>query len=239
MECQEEGCARPLEARGWCHYHYCLWWETHRPARPEKICEICGKTFIPNKGPERTCSMSCGVSLGHRNRKKLPRTPCPICGELTPRPRSMFCSNACKFRSYNKICTVDDCERHSESSQFGMCATHADRFLKDHPVTGLRRSMAEGERRVYANGYVVVKVNGRRIAEHHLVMERILGRPLWPDENVHHKNGIKDDNDPCNLELWATPQPAGQRVEDIVAFYVERYPELAEQALHRMKRKAG
>jgi hypothetical protein len=45
-------------------------------------------------------------------------------------------------------------------------------------------------------------------------MEQILGRPLFKDENVHHINGIKDDNRQENLELWSTFQPAGQRVVD-------------------------
>lgn len=52
-------------------------------------------------------------------------------------------------------------------------------------------------------------------------MERILGRPLLPGENVHHKNGVRHDNRPENLELWVTSQPAGQRVQDKVDFAVE------------------
>jgi hypothetical protein len=105
-----------------------------------------------------------------------------------------------------------------------MCGSHANRFLKDYPLTGLRFPQAEGERRSYGNGYVVIKVDGRRIAEHRHVMEKLLGRFLWPWENVHHKNGVRGDNRPENLELWITAQPPGQRPEDLAAFLIDHYP---------------
>lgn len=56
------------------------------------------------------------------------------------------------------------------------------------------------------DGYVKVRVAPNRWElEHRVVMERTLGRALRPGEVVHHKNHVRDDNRPENLEVCASP----------------------------------
>lgn len=60
-----------------------------------------------------------------------------------------------------------------------------------------------------------------RLPEHVALMSRYLGRALIRGETVHHKNGIRHDNQIENLELWNKPQPAGCRVEDQIGWAVQ------------------
>lgn len=139
--------------------------------------------------------------------------------------------NAPPLRNPKRGCSVNLCRNKHKAK--GLCVFHYNRLLKGKRVDAPRRVVHQP--RVDNMGYVRIFKKGHpnawergHIFEHTYIMSEHLGRPMFPGETIHHKNGIRDDNRIENLELRASAHGVGQTIPDLVAHaeqILARYPE--------------
>lgn len=163
---------------------------------------------------------------------------CKSCGNVLIRPPKIgkkqwasrqFCSHACANDGL-KIEYSTTCAKCGSQFQANAHGTRRRKYCS-RKCSATNRGNPARYRKV-----------GEKL-EHRKVMEGVLGRPLMPFETVHHKNGLRLDNSPENLELWLRPQPAGQRASDLMDWLFENYAEeitrrFAENAIRNLFSRA-
>ncbi len=126
-----------------------------------------------------------------------------------------------------------------DSGHYGKCSNcdvNLGRSDSKPNPSGLCKDCCRGELHPafsggYSNydGYIVYPVgNYGSTLRHRQVMEDMIGRQLYDDETVHHRNGVRDDNRPENLELWVGAPTRGIRSTDAVDWakeIIRRYDE--------------
>lgn len=210
--CRVDGCDRISDAHGYCDPHV-------RRVRvhgdPLAHIPIAPRKKRPTRCAVETCLNTAserGYCVSHARRLRL-------YGDV-------MAGIPLKLRngSNDQPCKVEGCGKKAQSHL--LCSAHLYRLRvwgdvrADVPIRGRVRqpiTTGGGYRMVYAPEYPHADRRGY-VLEHRLVMAGIIGRPLLPEEQVHHINGIRDDNRPENLELWTRSHPSGQRVTDKVAW---------------------
>lgn len=248
--CSVEGCDSNWLAKGLCTKHYSRLRKTgttELPVATEKQCSVeeCERTVIARMlctlhygrlqktgsihlaPTERDRRVECSVDNCHK--LVLAKS---LCGIHYQRMKAHGTTDRWVAADHKPGCDVEGCPKKARSSLGGYCVMHYTRMYKSGDVGPTDRIRAlDGEGSTNHQGYVVHSVHGMRISAHRLVMERHLGRKLTKFENVHHINGIRNDNRLENLELWAVAQTQGQRITDIIAWVCRDYPDAVRSQL--------
>lgn len=193
---------------------------------PDVSCQHCETSFRPRRAEQRFCNKECWYASARNMNKTCVQCQTSFRAKYA---QQQYCSVPCKNKGIGKdksvicaVCEVEFERPHGKTRAYCSisCSNKARSMGIKKPEITLD-SRVIGDKTINTHGYVMVRVDGKKVMEHRLIMASVLGRELSRSERVHHKNGKRDDNRVENLELWtgvnqSKKDPHGVRVVDKV-----------------------
>src|SRR3990167_2273826 len=153
---------------------------------------------------------------GHKpwNQDKRVKKFCLLCSKefivnYYRKDSAKYCCNNCFHKAREGTKLSDEIKSHMKGKHLGF--KHSQESIAKMKLaipSGKNHYNWKGGKIKHSDGHILIKApkhpfaqkNGY-IFEHRLVMEKKLGRYLFPQERIHHINSVKDDNKLENLQI--------------------------------------
>ncbi len=161
-----------------------------------KSCEVCGKNFViivrhSFDKNRKTCSLKCQSRLFRKTIKKTWDKKAPKIVK-----KCLYCGKKLRLSKW-EIKEKNYCS-HSCRAKASLTGKISNNYKNGrYKSNGYIRKLSKKHPQADSDGY---------IEEHRLVMEKKLGRYLKTNEEVHHKNGVRDDNKIENLKVLSSSE---------------------------------
>jgi hypothetical protein len=171
------------------------------------VCAYCKQEFIKRKDVKpQYCSRQCaGKALSQKQRKY---EKCETCGKIFVKRRNStkYCSNKCSGEAKRKRSLIK-CDFCGNEFEIHECHRSVHNFCSKSCYSEWQKIYIKEEKSPRWNGGVHIQdgyifhrqEDGSYKAEHRLVVEKTIGRPLRSDEIVHHLDENKQNNNIDNL----------------------------------------
>ncbi len=214
-----------------------------------KPCSICGDLFPAtpdyfarsSKSPDgltarcKRCKSEDRNKLSQQQMEPITddRIACALCG--------MICSNqvpASHLRAKHDLTT----QQYREMGYETLSLNRRNQLVQQMQIAEIKRNYGADHPNfkgghISGSGYKVISRLGHsNLYEHRVIAEQMVGRPLLPNEVVHHKDGNRLNNNPDNLQVMTVSahnqlegRRRAQRHHEITEDTVE-----AAHALHKL-----
>jgi len=167
----------------------------------------------------------CPTCAEKRKRKnaKLQKNTCIDCGAPTSGVRCQLHANLANGEK-RRISVINGWKEFNAKGRIGKRGTIGRRYSEEAKILAKQRAIErglpaafiewrdkpkygpdnpswKGGRTIDTEGYVEIRINGKYVREHRHIMEQMIERPLISTEQVHHRDGNRQNNAPENLEL--------------------------------------